>query len=241
MRHLSVIGLAALGITFMAAQPANAAAVFICDLGLPDGICANGVNSVDPNITFSMNDFEEGFQINSVTEQIGLNNPKTFLVNEASPSGPNPVDGAAENDFSAVWNLGAPIKAENETIFFCQSTGSDGPGALCGPDETAVSDVLHFTYSQDANNHGHLDGTVISDVTGSILISDLNAAGIFATGFADEHLGVFDFSNTNITAKFQSDVPEIDAASGGAAIALLLGVLALVGERRRWRTSELAG
>ena len=38
-----------------------------------------------------------------------------------------------------------------------------------------------------------------------------------------------------------SDVPEIDAASGGAAIALLLGVLALVSERRRWRASELAG
>ena len=54
-------------------------------------------------------------------------------------------------------------------------------------------------------------------------------------------LDAFDFSNTNITAKFQSDVPEIDAASGGAAIALLLGVLALVSERRRWRASELAG
>ena len=84
-------------------------------------------------------------------------------------------------------------------------------------------------------------GAVISDVSGSISIADLNAAGIFATGFADERAGVFDFSNTNITAQFQSAVPEIDAASGGAAIALLLGVLALVSERRRWRASELAG
>ncbi len=240
MRHLSVAGLAAMGIALMAAQPANAAAVFICDAGLPDGICANGVNSPDPNITISANDFEGSFQLNSLTIQHGLGNPTTTLVTEAAHSGVNVIDGAAENDFSGTWILGAPIVNENETVFFT-SKFNDGRGDETGV--TGVSDVLHFTYSEDSNGFGHLDGTVISDVSGGISIADLNAAGIFATlPFVDENAGPFNFSNTNITALFQStSVPEIDAASGGAAIALLLGVLALVSERRRWRASELAG
>ncbi len=241
MRHLSVAGLAAMGIAFMAAQPARAAAVFICDAGLPpDGICANGVNSPDPNITISANDFEGSFQLNSVTIQHGLNNPTTTLVSEAAHSGVNVIDGAAENDFSATWILGNPIVNENETVFL---TSKINDGSTDEPGATGVSDVLHYTYTQDSNGFGHLDGTVISDVSGGISIADLNAAGIFATlPFVDENTGPFNFSNTNITALFQSiSVPEIDAASGGAAIALLLGVLALVSERRRSRASELAG
>ena len=245
IRHLSVAGLAAMGIALMAAQPARAAAVFICDAGLPDGICANGVNSPDPNITISANDFEGSFQLNSVTIQSGLNNPTTTLVSEAAHSGVNVIDGAAENDFSGTWILGDPIVPENETIFFTSKV-NDGPLSGETTDETGVtgiSDVLHYTYTQNSNGFGHLDGTVISDVSGGISIADLNAAGIFATQpFVDENAGPFNFSNTNITALFQSiSVPEIDAASGGAAIALLLGVLALVSERRRWRASELAG
>jgi hypothetical protein len=41
---------------------------------------------------------------------------------------------------------------------------------------------------------------------------------------------------TNLTSTNVA-VPEIDASSGGVAIALLLGVLALVGERRRQQTA----
>ncbi len=90
MRHLSVTGLAAIGIALLAALPARAAAVFICDAGLPpDGICANGVNSPDPNITFSANDFEGSFQLNSLTIQSGLNNPTTTLVSENAFPGVN--------------------------------------------------------------------------------------------------------------------------------------------------------
>ena len=144
---------------------------------------------------------------------------------------------ARRDDFNATWILGGPINAENETVFFVNPLDPAENGT------TGVSDVLHYTYTQDSNGFGHLDGFVISDVTGSLSIADLNAASIVATlPFVDEtHPEVFDFSNTNITAKFQSDVPEIDAASGGAAIALLLGVLALVSERRGWRASGLAG
>jgi hypothetical protein len=51
---------------------------------------------------------------------------------------------------------------------------------------------------------------------------------------------IVQFNGFDLTVTAAS-VPEIDAASGGAAITLLLGVLALVSERRRWRASELAG
>ena len=85
MRHLWVTGLAAIGIALMAAQPARAAAVFICDV--------SACGSPDPNITFSMNDFEGGFQINSVQRQRGLGMPATFTYDEGT--GPRIIDGAA--------------------------------------------------------------------------------------------------------------------------------------------------
>ena len=225
MKHLSVTGLAALGIALMAAQPANAAAVFICDADL----CANGDSSPDPNIAISANDFEGSFQLNSLTIQSGLGKPTRTLVSEAAFPGVNAIDGAAENDFSGTWILGAPIVNENETVFFT-SKFNDGPTDETGA--TGVSDVLHFTYSEDSNGFGHLDGTVISDVSGGISIADLNAAGIFATlPFVDENAGPFNFSNTNITALFQStSTPE------PASMALLgVGLAGLGFARRRAR------
>src|SRR5690348_3860584 len=54
-RNLLFAGVAAASLSLVAGQPANAAALFICDLGSPEGICANHVNSPDPNITFSAN------------------------------------------------------------------------------------------------------------------------------------------------------------------------------------------
>jgi hypothetical protein len=245
MKHLAIGCLTAIGIALMAAQPANAtASLFICDNDTLEGGCAGGTPVSDPNISFTFSGFDKGFQINSA----GATSP-TFIT-ENAPATPPPfsVDGAAENDFAGQWSLpaGTSITPLNQTIFFCNSLGLDGPGAICGAGETAVSDVLHFTYSEDTVNLvAHLDGFVYSDnpAFGAISIADLNAAGIDPTGFANELNGVYDFSRgePGLSAKFQSDVPEIDAASGGAAIALLLGVLALVSERRRWRASELTG
>ena len=113
IRHLSVTGPAAIGIALLAAQPARAAAVFICDFS----VCG----SPDPNITFSANDFEGSFQLNSLTIQSGLNNPTTTLVSENAFPGVNAIDGAAENDFSGTWTLGASIVPENETVFFARA------------------------------------------------------------------------------------------------------------------------
>ncbi len=202
MKQLTIGSLTAIGIALIAAQPVNAAAVFICDSPL--------CGSPEPNFAISANDFEGSFQLNSVTIQSGRNNPTTTSVSENAFLGVNAIDGAAENDFSGTWILGAPIVAENETIFFINPQDPTENGT------TAVSDVLHFTYTQDSNGFGHLDGTVISDATNPntgqeipLTIADLNAAGIVATQpFVNETNIPFDFSNTNITAKFQSDVPE---------------------------------
>lgn len=169
------------GVSLAASTPASAAFLGICD--------APACGALDPNIVFSANDFEGTFQINSVVVQQGLGSPSSTSVSEGA--GPNPT----EIDFSGVWILGGPINALNATVFFTE--GNSG-----------ISDVLHYTYSSDANGFGHLDGFVMSDATGAIDPGFLSGRGIVATLTTNERR-VFDFSNTNITANFQSDgVPE---------------------------------
>ncbi len=216
MRAQVTAGLFSVAMALAASHPASAAFVSIND-AIPD-----------PNILFSMNDFEEGFQINSLTVQSGLGSPTTATVSELARPGINAIDGAAENDFSAVWILGGPIVPENETVFFTEPGGG-------------ISDVLHFTYTE-SGGHGHLDGSVISDTETPLSVADLNAAGIFASETLSEATAfaggkVFDFSNTNITANFTSDVPE---ASTWAMLLIGFAGLGLAGYRASRKSAALA-
>lgn len=212
-------GLFSLVVALAASQPARAAFVSIND-AVPD-----------PNIAFSLNDFEGGFQINSLIVQEGLHNPKTVTISELATPGITAIDGAAENDFSAVWILGGPIVPENETVFFTEPGGG-------------ISDVLHFTYTTDASTgRGHLDGSVISDTETPLSVADLDAAGIFATKTLSEATAfaggkAFDFSNTNITANFTSDVPE---ASTWAMLLIGFAGLGLAGYRRASAKTSIVG
>jgi len=211
-------GLFSLVVALAASQPVRAAFVSIND-AVPD-----------PNIVFSLDDFEQGFQINGLTVQEGLHNLNTVTISELAQPGINAIDGAAENDFSAVWITRGSITPESQTVFFTEPGGG-------------ISDVLHFTYTTDASTgRGHLDGSVISDTETPLSVADLNAAGIFATQTLSEAAAfgggkVFDFSNTNITANFTSDVPE---ASTWAMLLIGFAGLGLAGYRASRKSAALA-
>ena len=67
-----------------------------------------------------------------------------------------------------------------------------------------------------------------SDIANVISVAALNAAGIYATGYASESQA-YDFSNAFITAGFQSGVPE---PSTWAMMALGFAGLGFAGFRR---------
>jgi len=170
--------------------PAN---LFICDAP----VCANGVTSPEPLITFTSSGFVDGaagFQVNSNFAQ------GAYTISEHGTD----INGAAEIDFSGVWASSDAITSENQTIFFYE------PG-----DPTAIGDVLHFTFSQATVGNqifGHLDGSVISDndAFGSMSVVGLNDIGIFSTATIEENGATmpYFFNNTDFKGAFQSDVPE---------------------------------
>lgn len=179
MKSLVTIGVAALGLAFTAAQPAQAAFVMIC--------ASTTCGSASGDTTFNVTDFEEGFDVNGSQVQIGLGSPAHPSVPQAGSF----VDGAAQNTFSGSWIDDGESTPVSATVFFTDASG-------------AISDVLSYSFAASSGGLGSLTGFVI---TGMLSAADLAAVGITPTGAAPEGKP-FDFSNAFITASVQTGVPE---------------------------------
>jgi hypothetical protein len=114
MKTVLTIGLTALGLAFAMAQPAQADAfAFLC--AAP--VCGTG----GPKITFSLNDFEGGFDVNASQVQMGLNSPASTSVSIIGSF----VDGAAKNTFSGLYVAAGPLRQPaSETFFFSVCPGT---------------------------------------------------------------------------------------------------------------------
>lgn len=176
-------------IALVAPRPAGAAALIIND-ALPD-----------PNIAFSLNDFEGGFFLDGVLVQEGLNNPQTVTVSEGDA-----LTGPIVHSFSADWITGALVPTSAVIAF--------SEGGI--PPSEGVSDILTYTYSPGPLG-GHLVGTFESDLDPGLLPLPPGATVIPGERF--------DFSNGNITAIATSDLPEPSSLAVIAAGLLGFGMI----------------
>ncbi|MEO7143392.1 MAG: PEP-CTERM sorting domain-containing protein [Bryobacteraceae bacterium] len=190
MKSLVLSCLAIAAIALIVPRPADAAAVVIGDA------------LVNDNITFGLNDFEGGFTLDGALAQMGLNNPKTVTVPEASSAAAAPII----HTFSADWITGVLVPATGVIAFAEAGT----------PPAQGVSDILTYTYSAGSMG-GHLTGTFESDVDPKLL--PLPAGATVVQGES------FDFSNGNITALATSDIEPVPEPSTFALLgAGLLGL-----------------
>jgi hypothetical protein len=195
MKRLLLSYLAIAAIAFVAQRPAVGAALVINDALSSE------------NITFSLNDFEGGFRLDGTQVQQGLNNLVTVTVAEVNAAGAPIV-----HTFNADWITGGLVPTIG-VIAFAEAGIAPALG---------VSDILTFTYSAGALG-GHLIGTFVSDVEGSLL--PLPAGATVVTEGTP-----FIFSNGNISASAVSDVKIPEPAT----LALVgLGLAGLGLSRRR--------
>jgi hypothetical protein len=179
MKSVLRIGLTALGLAFAMARPAEAASVFIC----ASPVCGNA----HLKTTFSLNDFDGGFDLNGSQVQMGLNSPASPSVSDVGSF----VDGAAKNTFSGLWVPDGTIQPKNETVFFFN------PLVLFpGNNITTVTTVLNWSYSQEGT-FADLSGFVIS---GNLSVTDLASVGITPS---------YGFEAADEVFFFGSEVPNI--------------------------------
>jgi hypothetical protein len=158
MKTFVTIGLMAAGVAFAGMQPAQAAFVLIC----PSTDCG----SASGTTTFTVGDFEDGFDVNGTQVTIGLGNSATPSVSQAGSF----VDGAAKNTFSGSWIDNGASTPVSATVFFTDSSG-------------AISDVLSYTFAPSSGGNGSLSGFMIS---GMLSAADLAGVGITSTATAPE-------------------------------------------------------
>ena len=200
MRRTTAARMTAVAIALMTAQPAGAAFLSICDAPVGCSAAGGTTGVSDPNIVIGMGDFEGPVLINGTPYQSGLGITVAVTLSEGTSG--NPV----VNNFLGFWVAGGTgVVAQDQTIFFIE------------PGTGGISDVLGYVYRNDGL--ASVSGFVISDAGGDIDPAFLSSLGIVATQIVEETGAPFDFSNTNITALFQSDVEAPEPAS-----LMLLGV-----------------
>jgi len=131
MNRLISTCLAVSAIALIAPRPASAAALIINDAG------------TEPNIVFTVNDYEGGFVLDGTTIQSGLNNQQSVTVSDGTL-----------HTFSGHWITGGLVPTSG-TIAFAEG------GACC-------SDILTFAYTAGGLG-GNLTGTFESDLDPSLL------------------------------------------------------------------------
>jgi hypothetical protein len=194
----SCLAIAAIGL--IAPRPAVAAALIINDAG------------TEPNIVFTVNDYEGGFVLDGTTIQSGLNNQQSVTVSEGTAA-----SGPITHSFSGHWITGGLVPASSIIAF-----AENGI-----PPAQGVSDILTFTYTAGGLG-GNLTGTFESDIDPGLLPLPAGAT-VVAEGTP------FVFNNGNITA---SAVSDLDAVPEPATLALLSTALLGFGFLRRRREGK---